>query len=291
MGLIIGYTCVGVFVATAVLTILDLARIWPLPQDVRKTLYRVLIVEVVVICVGWFASVLKLNPEQAKEQISTTAKQQVVDEQVKPLEQRVAQLEKPKIYIRIAEEYQRPIAQDLAGKLGPVGFNVQGAELVTPDNVPKASEVRFFASTPEMSNLGQKILDSLKEEGVLDAKLVPSENSTFGANFEVWLSHEVDPSLSGFVYAVAVETDNDLKAAQVHLREMLLDKNFPSSFVFRVPNEGFRAARVFKTREQAEAFLPIALGINKTVDGVKQLDIWCGRTNWNRQDKYFLCTK
>ena len=66
--LLIAYTLFGVFAATAVLTVIALVRPDMIPDArVRKKLFRVLIVEVVVICVAAFADLIKTRPDQSSE--------------------------------------------------------------------------------------------------------------------------------------------------------------------------------------------------------------------------------
>ena len=60
--LIIAYTCVGVFIATAIATVLDLFKLLKIAPDIRKTLHRVLLVEIVVIAVGALAGFLNPKP-------------------------------------------------------------------------------------------------------------------------------------------------------------------------------------------------------------------------------------
>ena len=62
---VIIWSCVIIFVATAVLTLLHISGIRPLPNsDHGKVLFRALIVEIVVVAVGAFATTLL--PDTAK---------------------------------------------------------------------------------------------------------------------------------------------------------------------------------------------------------------------------------
>jgi hypothetical protein len=61
--LIIAYTCVGVFVATGLASVLDIFNVLTLAADIRRKLHAALIVEVVVIAVGVFGGLLRLNPQ------------------------------------------------------------------------------------------------------------------------------------------------------------------------------------------------------------------------------------
>lgn len=62
---VIIWSCVAIFIVTAILTLLHISGIRPLPNaDHGKVLFRALIVEVVVVAVGAFASTLL--PKQEK---------------------------------------------------------------------------------------------------------------------------------------------------------------------------------------------------------------------------------
>jgi hypothetical protein len=68
--LIIAYTCVGVFVATAVASVLNLFNALKLAADIRKKLHTALIVEIVGIAVGVFGGFLQLNPQPVANKIT-----------------------------------------------------------------------------------------------------------------------------------------------------------------------------------------------------------------------------
>lgn len=56
---VIIWTCVAIFIVTAILTLLHISGIRPLPNDGHgKVLFKSLIIQVVVIAVGAFASVI-----------------------------------------------------------------------------------------------------------------------------------------------------------------------------------------------------------------------------------------
>jgi hypothetical protein len=63
--LIIAHTCVGVFVATAVASVLNLFNLVKLAADIRKKLHTALIVEIVAIAVGVFGGFSVRNRLQA----------------------------------------------------------------------------------------------------------------------------------------------------------------------------------------------------------------------------------
>lgn len=68
--LIVAYTLVGALVFTVVITCLSLVGwIKFADQSQQNKLFAVLIVELVVICMGFFADLLKLNPRQVEQSI------------------------------------------------------------------------------------------------------------------------------------------------------------------------------------------------------------------------------
>jgi hypothetical protein len=60
--LIIAFTCVGVFIATAIATVLDLFNLLQLERGIRKTLHKVLLAEIVVVSVAAYAGFLNPKP-------------------------------------------------------------------------------------------------------------------------------------------------------------------------------------------------------------------------------------
>ncbi len=68
--LIIAYTLTGVFVFTALITSLSMIGIVKFAQKAQqKTLFKVLIVEVVIVAVGFFGQVLTFNPQKVQKNI------------------------------------------------------------------------------------------------------------------------------------------------------------------------------------------------------------------------------
>ncbi len=73
MQLIIGYTCVGVFVATALAVILDLFGWVKIDTGLKKKLHVVLILEIVSIALVTFSDLAKLNTQTASFRINISA--------------------------------------------------------------------------------------------------------------------------------------------------------------------------------------------------------------------------
>ena len=65
--LIIAFTCVGLFIATVIATVLDLFNLLKLASDIRKKLHTVLLVETVVVSVAAFSGFL--NPKPVAQRI------------------------------------------------------------------------------------------------------------------------------------------------------------------------------------------------------------------------------
>jgi NAD/NADP transhydrogenase alpha subunit len=78
--LIIAFTCVGVFVATAIASVLDLFNLLKLAADIQKKLHTVLIVGVVGIAVAAFGGFLNPKPivEKVEDQ-KTRLEKQIID--------------------------------------------------------------------------------------------------------------------------------------------------------------------------------------------------------------------
>lgn len=73
MKLTIAWTCVGVFIATAVITLLALVRVIKLAEArYLNRLFGLLVVEIVALCVTYFAGMLRA-PAAVERDISTTA--------------------------------------------------------------------------------------------------------------------------------------------------------------------------------------------------------------------------
>jgi len=83
MGLVVGWTCVGVFIATAVITLLAAVRIIKLAND--KILYALVVgvlVEIAAVCVGGFRGHIQL-PSTAEKRVRE-AGEVALAERIKP---------------------------------------------------------------------------------------------------------------------------------------------------------------------------------------------------------------
>jgi hypothetical protein len=102
--LVIAWTCVGVFIATALLTLLAVAGVIQL-ADKRYTdrLFKVLIVEIVGICIGAFTGSIEL-PSTVEERCVSVGREQAI-EKLEPELERV--IERAKEQGRLLERQAR----------------------------------------------------------------------------------------------------------------------------------------------------------------------------------------
>jgi hypothetical protein len=105
MKLVIAWTCVGVFIATAVITLLALVRVIALAEKkYLDRLFRLLIAEVVIVCVAFFGNWLR-TPAAVQEGIQTRTADAVSSETARVMNER---------YAPMVAEYQQYVARDAA---------------------------------------------------------------------------------------------------------------------------------------------------------------------------------
>jgi hypothetical protein len=100
MKAVIGWTCVGVFVATAIITLLALVGLIRLASPVyQKRLFGLLIAEIVIVCVGWFAGALKA-PATVADNLKSEGREEGFKEAIEVVRPQMdAVLEKYKAYV------------------------------------------------------------------------------------------------------------------------------------------------------------------------------------------------
>lgn len=213
MTLVIGYTCVGVFVTTSIATTLSLLRLVDIDSSVRKRLYQILLLEVVSIALSVWSGFLALDPKPLKEHIEhlETSNQTLEALSDKPLvpaaptpieylnfssitvpiqaEDLSASLPQAQLYFHIVQEAQRGPAELLAFEMRErFGVSVPGVQKV--DSGPDKTELRYFRPSDEPE--GQKLAQELEQLGApVELKYVAGfESSTKipGGAFELWLS-------------------------------------------------------------------------------------------------------
>ena len=171
MQLVIGWTCVGVFVATAVITVLAVVRLITIDDDLRNKLFTALIVEVVVIGVGVFSGLVKLDAEPVNEELvagseaaATLTAIETTGTDRPPNETPAATSElQPRVYIHIASEDQRATAVEARTALRAAGYLVPGIENVGSKS-PATTQLRYFLTDEE--TLGEKISAVLQVAGI-----------------------------------------------------------------------------------------------------------------------------
>ena len=138
MKLVIGWTCVGVFIATAIITLLALVGAIRLAApSYLKRLFGLLIAEIVIVCVGWFAGALK-SPEMVANNIRDEGRDEGFVEAIATVKPQMdAVLAKYKAYVvadtrlddRKRMELLKPVESLSAVKVSP---RLRTAVTVTP---------------------------------------------------------------------------------------------------------------------------------------------------------------
>jgi hypothetical protein len=192
--LVIGWTCVGVFVCTAIMTLLAMAGLLKMDPEERKKLFAVLIVEVVVVCVALFANLIQINPAPVQEEVQATeiAERTVVGLNPSlPLQPSASTSTSvgseipPRVYIHIANESQRSLATTARSAIRAAGQVVPGIENVGTG--PNATELRYFVQSE--AALAGTISDELKAAGIQAPAVYASgfDTSKIRPNhFELW---------------------------------------------------------------------------------------------------------
>lgn len=190
MTLIIGYTCVGVFVTTAVITVLSLIGVIKIDPDAKRKLYEILIFEIVVIGIGLFGNFISINPKPVEAKIETLVANNERLEQTAPLVQVPEKAEiKPRIYFHIKDKNQRDSAQKIADQITKDGsFIVPGIQML--DIGPTSTELRYFKKSEEQE--AKQIGDQLTKIGLpLTVRYIPGfedSKSIRPRHYELWIA-------------------------------------------------------------------------------------------------------
>ena len=187
MQLIIGYTCVGVFVATAIIMLLAMIGFITLPPDERQRLFVILIVEIVVICLGLFSGLLRLDAASVgtELQAGNEANKALTTIETSTTESGGDTELPPRIYLHISNEGQRALAQAAQATLRAAGgIIVPGIEDVGPSS-PSNTEFRYFRESDAPD--AQRIADLLKSAGIsVEPRLVAGYEDIRPLHFELW---------------------------------------------------------------------------------------------------------
>ncbi len=166
--LVIGWTCAGVFVCTAVITVLAIVRLIAIDDDLRKKLFAVLIIEVVIIGVGVFGGLVKLDASPVQQELvagseAAATLTTIETSKTDSLTAGATNVESaellPRVYVHIASEDQRPTAVAARTALRDAGYLVPGIENVGT-KAPATTQLRYFITDEEA--LGEKISAVLK---------------------------------------------------------------------------------------------------------------------------------
>jgi outer membrane murein-binding lipoprotein Lpp len=198
--LIIGYTCVFVFVLTAIITLLSLVGLIKLERGIKDKLLNALVLEVIAVGVAAFTGAL--NVDEAKVRMLAS------DPEVQTLRASLnrgsfsfssdVSPDRPRVYFQIRDASQRDKAQQLADNLANMaGVIVPGIESL--DVGPSVTELRYFKPADE-SEAKQIAADISQLNVKVLTKFIPGFESTekvMPRQYELWLSSDWLPSDGG----------------------------------------------------------------------------------------------
>jgi hypothetical protein len=195
--LVIGWTCVGVFVCTAVMTLLAMIGVLKMDPGERAKLFAVLVVEIVVVGVALFANLIQVNPAPVEEEVKATEVAEATvqklnpslplnpDGPAAPTPVAMSTEVPPRVYIHIANESQRGIATTARSAIRSAGQVVPGIENVGTG--PNQTELRYFVQSEKA--LAETIAAELKAAGV-DAPAIFADGFDTSKirprHFELW---------------------------------------------------------------------------------------------------------
>ncbi len=183
--LVVGWTCVGVFVCTAVITLLAMVGLLRMDAGERAKLFAVLIVEIVVVCVALFANLIQVDPAPVEEEVQAVAAAEQTVQTLSPslpLEPNAPTTAEPapapsevppRVYIHIASESQRDLATAARSAIRAAGQVVPGIENVGTG--PDQTELRYFVESE--GELAKAISAELEAAGI-DAPVSSPDGST-----------------------------------------------------------------------------------------------------------------
>jgi len=171
--LAIAYTLLGAFIFTVAVTCLSLIGIVRFADTKQqKRLFTALIVQLVVVGVGFFTQLLTFDPKDAASAALQTA-----------------QRESGRVYIQVAGERSREIGDQVRDVASKIGFVTPGIETVSAASVPENNEIRYFF--PEQAANAKRLAKSLSNQkvGNFDLKYLPGfQGRAPNDVLEVWLA-------------------------------------------------------------------------------------------------------
>lgn len=201
--LIIGWTCVGVFVCTAIITLAAIVGLLNIDEDIRKKLFAVLVLEIVAIGIAVFAGLMQVDPKPIAREITESAEAQQVlrdletpvtanvtsdgQPQVVPAEPASIPTQlTPRVYIHIADNAQRALAEKAQQAVRDAGQLAPGIENVGA-KAPSSTQLRYFLA--EEGPLAEQIEAELAAAGVTAPAILIRgfENANIRPHhFELW---------------------------------------------------------------------------------------------------------
>ena len=197
MHLVIGWTCVGVFICTAVIAILSTVGLLRVDESFKKQLQTVLLVEVVVISVGVFLGLMKIDPRPVDQQLEAGQKAEQTLTTIEtsktaapPSDQAATPAAEltPRVYIQIPDNEHRDVADQAQSILRDAGYLAPGIERVGT-KAPSVTELRYFL--PAEQSLADTISGQLKAGGIdAPSRFVSGfENASIRQHhFELWFA-------------------------------------------------------------------------------------------------------
>ncbi|MCV0393957.1 MAG: hypothetical protein K5872_19825 [Rhizobiaceae bacterium] len=204
--LLIAYTCVGVFIATAVITLLALVGLLPILPHFLSRLFNILIVEVVVIAVAAFAGFLRLDPRPVTNTVEQVAATQAelaeTETRLEETGRALAIIETTetqanglpsdtslpaRVYVHVPDTQSRTKAQQAREILEAQKALVPGIENVGQQRSPTASELRYFRRDEAAE--AERLAEGLQAGGIdAVARFVPGfENAAIRPrHYELW---------------------------------------------------------------------------------------------------------
>jgi len=201
--LIIGWTCVGVFVCTAVITVLAIVGLLRIDRDIRNQLFAALVLEIVAIGVAVFAGLVKVDPKPVAQEITASVQAQQTLREIDtvvtanatpegpqpttPQPGAIASAEiTPRVYIQIASDAQRDEGEKARDAIRDAGQLAPGIENVGT-RAPNTNQLRYFL--PGEAELAGQIEAELAAVGITaPATLINGfENADIRPHhFELW---------------------------------------------------------------------------------------------------------
>lgn len=198
MQLVVGWTCVGVFVSTAVITVLALVRIIQIDPQHLNRLFAALIIEVVAVSVATFGGLLKFDTEPINKDLAQGV---VAQQQLEATSDVLASIETSstttaataaadelpaRVYIHISADSQRESALAVQAALRADGDLVPGIENVGA-KAPNHIELRYFKRDDESD--AARIAEAITSSGVaVSARFIPGfeQANIRPRHYELW---------------------------------------------------------------------------------------------------------